>query len=77
VVPERESYGRLLATPKSGWAGFSIIEARWGTPAAELPPDHPAWDTEAWYLAHGALSLPGIVSPERIIIGSPLLTNHC
>jgi fructokinase len=38
-------------------------------PAAELPADHPAWDIEAWYLAHGALSLLGIVAPARIIIG--------
>jgi len=52
-----------------GLASGPSIEARWGTPAAELPPDHPAWDTEAWYLAHGALSLLGIVSPARIIIG--------
>ena len=167
VIPGRESHGRLLATPKPGWAGFSIIEAltnafpqarviietdvnaaalaearlgaakglddvayitigtgigagilsggrlihgalhpefghvkvprqpgdqfagvcpfhgdcleglasgpsvaaRWGIPAAGLPADHPAWDTEAWYLAHGALSLLGIVAPARIIIG--------
>lgn len=167
VIPGRENHGRLLATPKPGWAGFSIIEAlanafpqarviietdvnaatlaearlgaakglddvayitigtgigagilsggrlihgalhpefghikvprqpgdefagvcpfhgdcleglasgpsiaaRWGTPAAGLPADHPAWDTEAWYLAHGALSLLGIVAPARIIIG--------
>lgn len=167
VVPERESYGKLLATPKPGWAGKSVLDplasafpaaqlaldtdvnaavlaeaalgaarglkdavyitigtgigagilsggrlihgnphpefghlkvprppqdsfagvcpfhgdcleglasgpaiaARWGIPAAELPPDHPAWDTEAWYLAHGVLALLAIVSPARVIIG--------
>jgi fructokinase len=167
VVPGRESYGKLLATPKPGWAGFSILEAlgaafpqarltietdvnaaalaearlgaarglddvtyitigtgigagilsggrlvhgalhpeaghfkvprqpgdafagvcpfhgdcleglasgpaiaaRWGKPAAELPADHPAWETEAWYLAHGVLALLAIVSPSRVIIG--------
>lgn len=167
IVPGRESYGRMLATPKDGWAGFSItgtlagafpsaavtletdvnaaalaearlgaarglddvvyitigtgigagilsggrlvhgslhpecghfkvprcpgdnfpgvcpfhgdclegmasgpaIAARWGKPAAELPGDHPAWDTEAWYLAHGVLALLAVVSPSRVIIG--------
>jgi fructokinase len=167
VNPGRENYGRLLATPKPGWSGFSIIEAlaaafpqarvvietdvnaaalaearlgaakglddvvyitigtgigagilsggrlihgalhpevghikvarmagddfagvcpfhgdcleglasgpsmaaRWGTPAVDLPQNHPAWDTEAWYLAQGAMSLLGIVAPARIIIG--------
>lgn len=52
-----------------GLASGPSIAARWGKPAQELAADHPAWDTEAWYLAHGALSLVGIVAPERIIIG--------
>jgi fructokinase len=167
IVPGRETYGKLLATPKPGWAGFSItdtlsaafpaarltldtdvnaatlaearlgaalglddvayitigtgigagvlcgghlvhgalhpefghfkvprkpgddfpgvcpfhadcleglasgpsIAARWGQAAAELPANHPAWDTEAWYLAHGVLALLAIASPARVIIG--------
>ncbi|QJE97084.1 ROK family protein [Luteolibacter luteus] len=52
-----------------GLASGPSMAARWGKPAHELPPDHPAWNTEAWYLAHGALSLVGIVAPERVIIG--------
>ncbi|MEX1116787.1 MAG: ROK family protein [Akkermansiaceae bacterium] len=52
-----------------GLASGPAIAARWGMPAAELSADHQAWDTEAWYLAHGALSLLGIVAPARIIIG--------
>lgn len=52
-----------------GLASGPSMAARWGKPAHELPADHAAWDTEAWYLAHGALSLVGIVAPERIIIG--------
>jgi fructokinase len=52
-----------------GLASGPSMAARWGKPAAELPADHPAWDTEAWYLAHGALALLGIVSPSRVIIG--------
>ncbi|MES2923481.1 MAG: ROK family protein [Verrucomicrobiota bacterium] len=167
IVPGRENYGRILATPKPGWAGFSLIDslykafpdavltldtdvnaaalaearigaaaglndvayitigtgigggilsggnlihgalhpefghlkvprkpgddfpgvcpfhadcleglasgpsiaARWGTPAHELPPDHLAWDTQAWYLAHGILALLAVVSPSRVIVG--------
>ena len=52
-----------------GLASGPSMQARWGTAAKDLPADHPAWDTEAWYLAHGALALLGIVSPDRVIIG--------
>ena len=52
-----------------GLASGPSIAARWGVPAVDLPLGHPAWETEAWYLAHGALSLLGIVSPARVIIG--------
>lgn len=52
-----------------GLASGPSIAARWGKPAAELPEDHPAWDLEVWYLAHGVLSLLGIVSPARVIVG--------
>ena len=41
----------------------------WGMPAHELPADHPAWETQAWYLAHGILALLAIVSPSRVIVG--------
>jgi fructokinase len=52
-----------------GLASGPSIAGRWGRPAAELPSDHPAWDTETWYLAHGILSLLGIASPARVIVG--------
>ncbi len=52
-----------------GLASGPAIAARWGTPAHQLPADHPAWDTQAWYLAHGILSLVAIVSPSRVIVG--------
>jgi len=52
-----------------GLASGPAIAARWGKPAAELPADHPAWETEAWYLAHGILALLAIVSPSRVIVG--------
>ena len=52
-----------------GLASGPSIAARWGAPAHELPAGHPAWDTQAWYLAHGILSLLAIVSPSRVIVG--------
>lgn len=52
-----------------GMASGPSMAARWGRAAAELPADHPAWETEAWYLAHGVLALLAIVSPARVIIG--------
>ncbi len=52
-----------------GLASGPSIAARWGRPAHELPANHPAWDTQAWYLAHGVLSLLAIVAPSRVIVG--------
>lgn len=52
-----------------GLASGPAIAARWGKPAHELPADHPAWETQAWYLAHGILSLLAIVSPSKVIVG--------
>jgi len=52
-----------------GMASGPAIERRWGVPASELPTDHPAWECEAHYVAHGVLALLAIVSPERVVIG--------
>lgn len=52
-----------------GLASGPAIAARWGKPGHELPADHPAWETQAWYLAHGILALLAIVSPSRVIVG--------
>lgn len=52
-----------------GMASGPAILGRWGKPGHELPEDHPAWETEAWYLAHGILALLAIVSPARVIVG--------
>lgn len=52
-----------------GLASGPAIAQRWGKPAADLPADHPAWDVQAWYLAHAVLTLTAVVSPQRVIIG--------
>lgn len=52
-----------------GLASGPAIAARWRKSANELATDHPAWDMQAWYLAHGILSLLAIVSPEKVVVG--------
>ena len=52
-----------------GLASGTAMAARWKTPPHELPPGHPAWDMEAWYLAHGILSLVAIVCPSKVLVG--------
>ena len=52
-----------------GLASGPAIAARWGVEAAALPPKHPAWEVEAWYLAHGILALAAIVAPVRVVVG--------
>jgi len=49
------------------------IAARWGTPAHELPPDHPAWDLESDYLAQGLVNIILVLSPQRIILGGGVM----
>jgi len=59
-----------------GRASGPAIEARWGSPSAELPADHPAWQLEAQYLAHAALDLTAAWSPDLILIGGGVLQQE-
>jgi fructokinase len=52
-----------------GLASGPAIERRWGRPAELLPPEHPAWDLEARYLASALTTLVLVLSPERVILG--------
>lgn len=56
-----------------GLASGPAIEARWGRPATELPPDHPAWRLEAEYLALLCVNLTVVLSPQRIILGGGVM----
>jgi fructokinase len=56
-----------------GLASGPAMEARWGRPPAELPPGHPAWQTEAHYLALAVSNLVLVLSPHRIILGGGLM----
>lgn len=56
-----------------GMASGTAIEARWGKPAQELAPDHPAWELEATYLASLCKTLTAVLSPQRIILGGGVM----
>jgi fructokinase len=56
-----------------GLASGEAIRQRWGRIAETLPPDHPAWDLEAQYLAAGLTSIALILSPQRIILGGGVM----
>ncbi len=56
-----------------GLASGPAIESRWGRPAAELQPDHPAWDLEAQYLALALVNFICTLSPQRIIMGGGVM----
>jgi fructokinase len=52
-----------------GLASGPALEQRWGQKAETLPPDHPAWDLEAHYIALALQSYITTLSPQRIILG--------
>jgi fructokinase len=54
-------------------AAGPAIGTRWGVPAAELGPDHQAWDLEAQYLALACANLICTLSPERIVLGGGVM----
>ncbi|MCG3211019.1 MAG: putative fructokinase [Anaerolineae bacterium] len=56
-----------------GMANGPAIEKRWGARAETLPPDHPAWELEAHYLATGLASLICTLSPQRIVMGGGVM----
>lgn len=56
-----------------GLANGPAIEKRWGVSAKELPPEHPAWDLEAAYLAQMCISAICTFSPEKIILGGGVM----
>jgi len=56
-----------------GLASGPAMEQRWRKRAESLPPDHPAWDLEAEYIAYGLAPQIYILSPERIILGGGVM----
>lgn len=56
-----------------GLACGLAMEQRWGSPAEDLEPSHPAWDLEARYLALGLATWVCTLSPQRIVIGGGVM----
>ena len=52
-----------------GLAAGPALEQRWGQRGETLPPDHPAWDLEAHYIALALSSFIVTLSPQKIILG--------
>ncbi len=59
-----------------GLATGLAIEARWGKKGEKLPPEHPAWQLEAHYLALGVANLIFTLSPQRIILGGGVMEQE-
>jgi fructokinase len=57
-----------------GLASGPAIEARAGMPAAQLPPDHPAWDFVAHGLAQLVHTMVLTTAPLRIFLGGGVMS---
>jgi fructokinase len=58
-----------------GLAAGPSLEKRWGQKAETLPPEHPAWDLEAYYIAQALHTFICVLSPQRIILGGGIMNQ--
>jgi len=58
-----------------GLASGTAIHQRWKTHPKNLPPEHPAWDLESYYLAVMCVNLTWMYAPEKIIFGGGVMTR--
>jgi fructokinase len=56
-----------------GLACGPALAERWGSPAEELEPDHPAWGLEAEYISAALANIVFTVGPDRIVVGGGVL----
>ncbi|SFE98310.1 fructokinase [Paenibacillus algorifonticola] len=56
-----------------GVAAGPAIEKRWGVKAVELPPEHKAWEMEAFYIAQAVAGSILLLSPRKIILGGGVM----
>ncbi len=56
-----------------GLASGTAIRERWGLPARELGPDHPAWALEARYLGLALATWVCTLSPHRFVLGGGVM----
>jgi fructokinase len=55
-----------------GLASGTAMAQRWGMPAHQLPPNHPAWRLETHYVALGLANIILTLSPQKIVLGGGL-----
>ena len=58
-----------------GLASGPALQARWGTDAENLAPEHPAWTLQAHYLAALCVNLLVTCAPRRIILGGGVMAQ--
>ncbi|QGJ69976.1 Transcriptional regulator/sugar kinase [Planctomycetales bacterium 10988] len=59
-----------------GLAAGPAIEERWKMSAKSLPPEHPAWDLEAYYIATAMRDFICTISPQRLILGGGVMDQE-
>ena len=59
-----------------GLAAGPSLSKRWGIAGAELGPEHPAWEMEAYYLAQALMNYVLILSPQRIVMGGGVMKQE-
>jgi fructokinase len=59
-----------------GLASGPAIAKRWGRPAPELPPDHPAWATESRLLGLAVANFAFTLGPAKVIMGGGVMRQQ-
>ncbi len=59
-----------------GLACGVAMKQRWGIEGQKLPPDHPAWELEAEYLAYALVNFICTISPQKIIMGGGVMQQE-
>jgi fructokinase len=59
-----------------GMSSGPAIEKRWGKKGHTLPADHPAWEIEAFYIAHAVAASILMLSPKKVILGGGVMKQE-
>ncbi len=59
-----------------GMISGPAIEKRTGTPARDLPDDHPVWELVARYLGEALATCTLLLSPEKIVVGGGVMQRE-
>lgn len=71
-----ESFCRFHDNCLEGLAAGPAIEKRAGVKGNDLPPNHPVWDMESYYIAQALVSYTMVLSTERIILGGGVMKQE-